>query len=101
MSALGDEVGRLALPGPDETGPLATRVGVTAAEAAAVKRHAGREESRGDHAAALGTWRVATWLTPGDVRCWQAVARCLRGLGRESEARAVANAAGVLEARAS
>ena len=88
--------GSLALPGPSDIGPLATRVGVTAAEAAAVKRHAAREESRGDHASALENWRVALWLTPGDTRCWDSVARCLRALGRDDEARAVARACDAL-----
>ena len=86
----------IALPSPNDIGPLALRVGVTAAEAAAVKRHASREESRGDHISALETWRVATWLTPADARAWEAVARCLHALGRDAESLAVARAAEVV-----
>lgn len=89
MKALVEDAGKLG-----KIGLLASRVGVTAAECAAIRRHAEREESRGDHARAAETYRAAALLEPGERANWEGLARCFAALGdpRAVDARRVADA---------
>lgn len=80
-------------------GLLAHVAGFGADECAAIRRHAEREESRGDHAAAAETWRVAAMLEPGEASGWEGLARCLRRLGDTRGARGAEDVASTVKRR--
>lgn len=89
MRSLLEDAGKLG-----KLGLLASRVGITSAEAAAVRRHAEREESSGDCARAAETYRAAALIEPGERANWEGLARCLAAIGdrRAVDARRVADA---------
>jgi hypothetical protein len=75
-------------------GLLASRAGFSGGECAAIRRHAEREESRGELARAAESYHVASVLEPGEAANWDGLARCWRRLGdpRGAHAQKVADA---------
>lgn len=68
-------------------GALGAHAGFGRDECDAIRRHAEREESRGDFVGAAETWQVAALLEPGELSSWLGLARCFRKLGDGNRAR--------------
>jgi hypothetical protein len=88
----------LPLLGDGRIGPLASRLGLTAEHAAAARRQAEREESRGRWAHAIDTWLLAITIESVDASAWRGLARCLRLNGRGKDARTIETTADLVEA---
>lgn len=61
-------------------GLLASHAGFGNEELAALRRHAAREESRGEIEAAADGYRTVALLEPGEASNWDGLARCWRAM---------------------
>ena len=80
-------------------GLFASIAGLRPCDAAAVRRHAHREESRGAYTDACEAYRAAIALSPEDTSSWRGLARCLRRTGDERASSALERAASLLAER--
>lgn len=79
--------------------PLALHAGFGPDECRAVRRHAERELSAGNHHLAAESFRVAIVVEPGEISNWSGLAACLRATGAEDDARTLEGMVALMKRR--